>query len=59
MKHQNTFDGFIHFRAPAHLMPMIHAHARQLGMTSASWLRSVIIAALQSETRRQGDSKLR
>ena len=41
------FDGFVHFRAPGDLMPAVHAHARRRGLTSASWLRSVIIDALE------------
>ena len=40
------FDSHIHFRAPADLMPAVHAHARTRGLTSSSWLRMVILAAL-------------
>ena len=43
------FDGHIHFRAPSDLMPAIHAFARRRGLTSASWLRSVIIDALDRD----------
>ena len=40
------FDSHIHFRAPSDLMPAVHAHARRRGLTSASWLRSIILEAL-------------
>ena len=29
------FDAYVHFRAPADLMPAVHAHARRRGLTSA------------------------
>lgn len=41
------FDGYVHFRAPSDLMPAVHAYARRRGMTSASWLRFVILDALE------------
>lgn len=41
------FDGHVHFRAPSDLMPAVHAHARRRGFTSASWLRAVILDALE------------
>lgn len=41
------FDAFVHFRAPADLMPAVHAHARRRGLTSASWLRMTIMEALE------------
>jgi len=41
------FDGHVHFRAPSDLMPTVHAFARRRGLTSASWLRSVILEALE------------
>jgi hypothetical protein len=41
------FDGYVHFRAPSDLMPTVHAYARRRGFTSASWLRSVILDALE------------
>lgn len=50
------FDSHIHFRAPGDLMPAIHAHARLRGLTAASWLRMVILAALDrkaGETQRK------
>lgn len=40
------YDSHVHFRAPGDLMPAVHAHARRRGLTSASWLRMVIIEAL-------------
>jgi len=43
------FDSHIHFRAPGDLMPAIHAHARRRGLTSSSWLRMVILAALDQK----------
>lgn len=43
------FDGHIHFRAPSDLMRAVHAFARRRGLTSASWLRSVIIEALDRD----------
>jgi hypothetical protein len=49
------FDAHIHFRAPSDLMPAVHAHARRRGMTSASWLRSIIIAALDRATTTPAD----
>lgn len=44
------FDSHIHFRAPGDLMPAIHAHARLRGLTSSSWLRMVILAALDRKS---------
>jgi hypothetical protein len=44
------FDGHVHFRAPSDLMPAVHAVARRRGMTSASWLRSVILDAVARAT---------
>lgn len=41
------FDGYVHFRAPSDLMPAVHAFARRRGLTSASWLRWVILEALE------------
>ena len=41
------FDGHVHFRAPSDLMPAVHAFARRKGLTSASWLRFVILDALE------------
>ena len=41
------FDGYVHFRAPSDLMPTVHAYARRRGLTSASWLRWVILDALE------------
>lgn len=41
------FDAYVHFRAPADLMPAVHAHARRRGLTSASWLRMTIMEALE------------
>ena len=50
------FDGHIHFRAPTDLMPAVHARARRRGMTSASWLRSIILEALGRGGDHQPDS---
>jgi hypothetical protein len=44
------FDGHVHFRAPSDLMPAVHAVARRRGLTSASWLRFVIMDALERAT---------
>jgi predicted DNA binding CopG/RHH family protein len=44
------YDGHVHFRAPSDLMPAVHAHARRRGLTSASWLRMVILEALDGAT---------
>ena len=44
------YDGHVHFRAPSDLMPAVHAHARRRGLTSASWLRMVILEALDRAT---------
>ena len=41
------FDGHLHVRCTSDLMPVIHAHARRRGLTSASWVRSVILEALE------------
>lgn len=41
-------DGYVHFRAPSDRMPAVHTYARRRGFTSASWLRSVILDALES-----------
>lgn len=41
------FDGTVHFRAPSDLMPTVHAFARSRGLTSASWLRMVVLDALE------------
>jgi len=41
------FDAHVHFRAPSDLMPAVHAFARRRGLTSASWLRFVILEALE------------
>lgn len=41
------FDSFIHVRCTSDVMPAVHAHARRKGLTSASWLRMVIIEALE------------
>ena len=41
------FDGTVHFRAPSDLMPTVHAFARRRGLTSASWLRMVVLDALE------------
>ena len=41
------FDAHVHFRCPADLMPAVHAHARRRGLTSASWLRMVVLDALE------------
>lgn len=40
------FDACVHFRAPSNLMPADHSNARRRGLTSALWLRMVILAAL-------------
>ena len=45
-KPASGFDAQLHFRAPADLLPRIHAHARSRGLTSASWVRSLIFDAL-------------
>ena len=50
------FDSHIHFRAPSDLMPAVHAHARRRGLTSASWLRSIILDALDRGSGHQPDS---
>jgi hypothetical protein len=47
IKSATGFDSHIHFRAPSDLMPAIHAYARRRGFTSASWIRSVIVEALE------------
>lgn len=49
------FDGYVHFRAPSDLMPTVHAYARRRGFTSASWLRSVILDALERGGAYQAD----
>lgn len=41
------FDGRLQIRCTSDLMPAIHAHARRRGLTSASWLRWVILDALE------------
>lgn len=41
------FDGRLHLRCTSELVPTIHAFARRRGMTSASWVRSVILDALE------------
>ena len=41
------FDGIVHFRAPWVLMPTVHAFARSRGLTAASWLRMVVLDALE------------
>lgn len=41
------FDGRLNIRAPSDLMPTVHAFARRRGMTSASWVRSIIMEALE------------
>lgn len=43
------YDSHIHFRAESDLMPKVHKLARKKGMTSSSWLRSIIISALNDE----------
>lgn len=48
------FDSHVHFRAPSDLMPAVHAVARHRGMTAASWLRSVILEALDRAEQRHG-----
>ena len=40
------FDAHVHFRAPGDLMPAVHVHARSRGLTSAAWLRMIILEAL-------------
>ena len=44
------FDSHIHFRAPSDLMPAIHAIARRRGLTSASWLRMIVLDAIDRAT---------
>lgn len=41
------FDGRLHIRCTSDLMPAIHAYARRRGMTSASWVRFIILDALE------------
>ncbi len=41
------FDGRLHLRVTSDLVPTIHSFARRRGMTSASWVRSVILDALE------------
>lgn len=41
------FDGHIHVRCTSDMVPTIHAYARRKGLTSASWVRSVILDALE------------
>lgn len=40
------FDGHLHIRVTSDTMPAIHAHARRRGLTSASWVRMVVLEAL-------------
>jgi predicted DNA binding CopG/RHH family protein len=40
-------EGQVHFRVPSDLLPRVHAHARSRGLTAASWMRMVIIEALE------------
>ena len=47
------YDGHVHFRAPSDLMPAVHAVARRRGLTSASWLRMVILDAIDRATPHQ------
>lgn len=41
------FDASIHVRCPSDLMPAVHAHARQRGLTASSWVRMVLLEALE------------
>lgn len=41
------FDGRLQIRCTSDLAPVIHAHARRKGLTSASWVRMVILDALE------------
>lgn len=41
------FDGRLQVRVTSDLTPAIHAHARRRGLTSASWVRMVILDALE------------
>lgn len=41
------YDGHLHIRCASDLPPLVHAHARARGYTAASWMRSVIIEALE------------
>mgnify|MGYP001491950396 CR=1 FL=1 len=41
------FDGRLQIRCTSDLAPVIHAHARRRGLTSASWVRMVILDALE------------
>lgn len=50
------YDGHVHFRAPSDLMPSVHAIARRRGLTSASWLRMVILEALDRATPHQEEA---
>jgi len=47
------FDAHAHFRVPSDFMPAVHAHARRRGLTSASWLRMVILEALERDAAAQ------
>lgn len=47
MKPAAGFDGRLQVRVTSDLTPAIHAHARRRGLTSASWVRMVILDALE------------
>lgn len=46
-KPATSFDGRLQVRVTSDLMPAIHAYARRRGLTSASWVRMVILDALE------------
>lgn len=46
-KPSTGFDGRLQVRVTSDLTPAIHAHARRRGLTSASWVRMVILDALE------------
>lgn len=45
------FDGVFRMRVPSDLVPRVHAHARSRGLTSSSWIRLLIIEALEQAER--------
>lgn len=46
------FDAMFRMRVPADLVPRVHAHARSKGLTSSSWIRLLIMEALEQQAQR-------
>ena len=44
-------DTMWRMRVPADLVPRMHAHARQRGLSSSAWIRFLIISAMEAENR--------